>query len=103
MFACRAWASFGWNGTALTIRGSGNVSSITRVSAGVYTINFSTNMPDANYAIMGFTSDNNNTGDPLVVQRWTTDGYTASSVTIRSSNGSGGDADSTLINIAVFR
>jgi len=49
-FAARAWANF--NGvTTVTIGASGNISSITRNSAGDYTLNFDTAMPNANYAV----------------------------------------------------
>ena len=49
---CRAWVNF--NGTSgVTIRGSANVSSVTRTAAGQYTLNFSTSMPDVNYAAVG--------------------------------------------------
>ena len=50
MFACRAWVNFDGTGTP-TIRASGNVSSITENGVGDYTINFSTAMQDANYAV----------------------------------------------------
>ena len=47
--ACKAWVNF--NGTgAVAIRGSYNVSSITDNGTGDYTVNFTTAMPDANYA-----------------------------------------------------
>lgn len=48
-FKCRAWVNFDGTTTPPTIRGSGNISSITRVIAGIYTINFLSPMPDANY------------------------------------------------------
>jgi len=49
---CRAWVNF--DGTSgVTIRGSFNVSSVTRAAAGQYTYNFSTAMPDVNYAAVG--------------------------------------------------
>ena len=44
----KAWARFGTS--SATIAGSFNVSSITRNAAGDYTINFTTAMPNANYA-----------------------------------------------------
>ena len=45
----KAWVNF--NGiTTTTIRGSFNVSSITRNGSGDYTVNFTTAMPDANYS-----------------------------------------------------
>ena len=48
-YGCRAWVQFFGTGT-VSIRGSGNVSSVTDNSAGTYTINFSTAMPDTNYS-----------------------------------------------------
>ncbi|CAB4139433.1 hypothetical protein UFOVP345_47 [uncultured Caudovirales phage] len=48
-FGCRAWVNFNGTGT-VAIRASGNVSSITDNGVGDYTINFSTAMPDVNYA-----------------------------------------------------
>ena len=48
-FWCRAWVNF--NGTGVVaIRASGNVTSITDNGVGNYTVNFTTAMPDANYA-----------------------------------------------------
>ena len=46
----KAWVNFNGTGT-VAIRGSFNVSSITDVGTGDYTINFTTAMPNANYAI----------------------------------------------------
>jgi hypothetical protein len=45
---CRAWVNYG--GDTQTIKGSFNVSSVTYVGTGVYTVNFATPMPDANYS-----------------------------------------------------
>jgi hypothetical protein len=50
-YTCRAWVNFDGNTSPGTIRASGNVSSVTRVSTGVFTVNLTTAMPDANYAI----------------------------------------------------
>ena len=47
--ACKAWVNFNGTGT-VAIRGSYNVSSITDNGTGDYTVNFTTAMPDANYA-----------------------------------------------------
>jgi hypothetical protein len=49
-YAARAWVNFNGTGT-VAIRGSGNVSSITDNGIGDYTVNFTTAMPDANYAV----------------------------------------------------
>jgi len=51
-----AWANFGYVSSAITIRSSYNVSSVTRNGTGDYTINFSNAMSDANYATIGSTN-----------------------------------------------
>jgi hypothetical protein len=56
-YKCRAWVNFNGTGT-VAIRASGNVSSITDNGTGNYTVNFTTAMPDANYAAIGSTSSN---------------------------------------------
>ena len=65
MFACRAWVNFNGTGT-VAIRASGNVSSITDNGTGDYTVNFTTAMPDENYAMSGSGEDNDNRGDVTV-------------------------------------
>ena len=48
-----------FNGTGtVAIRGSGNVTSITDNGTGDYTVNFTTVMPDANYAVSVATQRN---------------------------------------------
>lgn len=59
VYACRAWVNFNGTGT-VAIRASGNVSSITDNGVGDYTINFTTAMPDADYAVV-FSSQDPNT------------------------------------------
>lgn len=73
VFGVRAWVNFnGLNDTSnaesLTntnryIRASGNVSSVLRNATGDYTVNFSTALPNANYAVSVVTVSNG-TGDP---------------------------------------
>jgi hypothetical protein len=62
LYMCRAWVNFNGVGT-VAIRASGNVSSITDNGTGDYTVNFTTAMPDANYAQLvtaGRLNDRNN-------------------------------------------
>ena len=56
VYACRAWVNFNGTGT-VAIRASGNVSSITDVGTGRYTVNFTTAMPDADYSYVGTCKD----------------------------------------------
>lgn len=51
-YLTKAWANFNGSGT-LTVRQSGNASSVTDFGVANYGLNFSSNMPDANYAITG--------------------------------------------------
>lgn len=50
-YGCRAWVNFNGTGT-VAIRASGNVTSITDNGTGSYTVNFTTTMPDRNYAVV---------------------------------------------------
>lgn len=55
VFGARAWCRF--NGTLAGTNppdAGGNVASVTRNSAGDYTVTFTTPMPDANYAVVPF-------------------------------------------------
>jgi hypothetical protein len=52
----KAWCQFG--GTTPTLNGSFNISSITKNGTGDYTFNFTTAMPNANYAFVGSASIN---------------------------------------------
>jgi hypothetical protein len=57
VFTAKAWVNFNGQGT-VAIRSAGNVSSITDLGgAGAYTINFASNMPDANYAVACMCTD----------------------------------------------
>ena len=49
-YGCRAWVNFNGTGT-VAIREDGNVSSITDTGTGSYTVNLTTAMVDANYAV----------------------------------------------------
>jgi hypothetical protein len=49
-YSARAWVNFNGVGT-VSIRASGNISSITDIGVGRYNLNFSTALPDANYSV----------------------------------------------------
>jgi hypothetical protein len=51
IYGIRAWVKFAGSNAAITA--SGNVSSVVRNSAGIYTITMTTAMPDVNYVVMG--------------------------------------------------
>jgi hypothetical protein len=51
IYAPRAWAIFDGTGS-ITVKASGNISSITRLATGQYTVNLATAMPSAEYAAL---------------------------------------------------
>ncbi len=63
--AVKAWVNFNGTGT-VAIRASYNVSSITDNGTGDYTVNFTTAMTDANYAVIATGDTTANWGDPHV-------------------------------------
>ena len=66
-YGCRAWVNFNGQGT-VAIRGSGNVSSITDNGTGDFTVNFTTAMPDENYALTGMVRNTDaDTGNTLAI------------------------------------
>jgi hypothetical protein len=99
---CRAWVNFNGTGT-VAIRASGNVSSITDNGTGDYTVNFTTAMPDANYAgVSGLTSDGTtSTANPRVAEMVNTSSSAMRMLCMDSSIGSVADMNS--VYVAIFR
>lgn len=96
LYACRAWVNF--NGTGVvSIRASGNVSSITDNGTGDYTVNFAISMQDANYSMISS-------------QRSVTNAFTTASFVNAASGrltvfqpGGAGLIDSSDISASIFR
>ena len=93
-YGCRAWVSFNGTTSPPTVKGSGNVSSVTKAGAGDFTVNFTTAMPDANYSAVASTNNNETlVSNPVV----------AGSFRILARDISGNPNDTTVICAAVFR
>ena len=103
-YSARAWVNFDGDTSPITIRGSGNVSSITDSGVGQYTVNFTTAMSDTNYTVVGICGDSANAGNVISLgsNSWNVN-QTTSSTTIAGLNDSGTLQDKTFVNIAVFR
>jgi hypothetical protein len=103
-YGCRAWVNF--NGTLTTPiapRGSGNVSSVTKAATGDYTINFTTAMPDANYAVSIATGQTASATGADIGNTAST-APTTGALRIGTRNSSNGAAlDCTYISVAIFR
>ena len=100
MFLAKAWVNFNGTGT-VAIRASGNVTSITDVGVGTYTINFTAAMPDTNYAtVTAFGgSGSADWGGGLDSART----VSTTSAPIYSAYSTNAKADCDQINVAIFR
>jgi hypothetical protein len=107
-YGARAWVNFNGTGT-VAIRASANVSSITDNGTGNYTVNFSTAMPDQNYAAsVGIGSASTTEVSRVGAVQGTTSGgasaKVAGSVTIITGYGwAGGTQDNAEVNVSIFR
>jgi hypothetical protein len=103
-YGCRAWVNFTGAGT-VTIRASGNVTSITDNGVGDFTVNFTNAMPDANYS-MGAAGEVASGTNYNVIQFNQNTAPTTSAVRLTSLNQSGGVPavfDSARVTISIFR
>jgi hypothetical protein len=107
IYPCRAWVNFNGTGT-VAIRGSGNVSSITDVGVGSYTMNFTTSMPDINYCVTGVVGIIPGVSEAIIVPNFVPPGTETASTTgsfkfgtIRPNVTSA--ADSNYVYLTIFR
>jgi hypothetical protein len=95
----KAWANFGWVSSAVTVRASFNVSSVTRLSSQNYQVSFTTAMGTANYCAVanGGTISN---GD---LESFATSDYLSTSVVVKGAKqvGQGGE-DVAIYNVIVM-
>lgn len=108
-YGCRAWVNFDGTGTP-AVRASGNVSSITDGGTGLYTVNFSSALPDANYNAVVSASGGGGTYDNATSGLFSSSAgalgtYSTTAVQIWFSlltNAATGN-DREVVNVAVFR
>jgi hypothetical protein len=96
-YGARAWVNFDGTTSPPTVRASGNVSSVTKNSTGNYTINFTTAMPDTNYAVIATV---NTAGITITLGP---SNYTTSSVDIIVGQAGAGAVDRAFNNVVIFR
>ena len=99
IYPCRAWVNFNGTGT-VAIRASGNVSSITDVGVGQYTVNFTNAMPDANYAVSGICGFG---GNGMILYRQTGAAMTTTSVFLTAVSTANAVTDQSEVLAAIFR
>lgn len=104
---CRSWVNFnGASGASPTIRSSFNVSSVTRNSAGNYTVSFTTAFADVNYVIAGsvqyLNSGSETSGTGYLAIKNGTSMVTTSSVKFNTGFDGAINLDCDVVNVAVF-
>jgi hypothetical protein len=99
LYACRAWVNFGGVG-AVSIRSSGNVSSITDQGTGKYRVNFSTAI-SMSYSVTGAMERDITAGigDFGIAN----DGRQSTYVEVLTGNGAGTLTDADTVCVAIFR
>jgi hypothetical protein len=103
LYMARAWVNFNGTGT-IAIRASGNVTDITDNGTGLYTVNFTTAISDANYsAIVSSTQTAAASGNQAIGIASDTGSYSTTAVSIRSQSSGGADTDQAYVNVAIFR
>lgn len=99
----RAWVNFGYAGGAMRLGPAFNVASVTRLAAGQYRVTFSSSFPDADYCWVA----NARSDSGLLTVRYAAargaDGKTANTLDLVCTNSSGALADTSEMNLVVFR
>jgi hypothetical protein len=108
VFTAKAWVNFDGTQTAANmIRASGNVSSITDLGTGRYTITFTNALTDANYSVTSACSPNgaNTMYSPLVFAGapWSTATPSTTAFSIVTNKNDTNVSDTSYITLAVFR
>ena len=97
--SAKAWVNFNGTGT-VAIRRSFNVTSLTDLAVGKYTVNFTTAMTDANFSVCSGGRDSTSTTAPLTSSAVT---FSTTSTTIRFLTNGNADRDSDIVSVAIFR
>ena len=99
IYAVRAWCKY--NGSSQVIEASGNISSVTRVSAGRYRFNYTTAMPNDDYSVAASKSVTDASNARILSITTYTTGYCESRITNDGGTNQGG-FDS-IVSIQVVR
>ena len=103
IYGVRAWLKMYWNSGTPTISGSGNVSSLTDVATGDFTMNLTTAMPDQVYATCVSGDAYAQSTHPSFNVGFTSRGYTTTAITVNAVNASGTSTDIKSVQVIVVR
>ena len=99
--SAKAWAKF--DGSAATVTASYNVSSVTKTSAGQYTITMTNAMSDANYCVFGGCNISGNVTGTVLSIRGSGLTITTSSFMVTATTCANNVQDANLAYVSVFR
>lgn len=101
-YGCRAWANFNGLLTGTNApRAGGNVTSVTRTSAGIYTVNFTVAFPDTNYTMIATSGSLSPTSGFSIAMG--NNAFTTSTAQIYTTNNVAANADNGVVGVAFFR
>lgn len=100
----RAWVCFGYVSNQVVVWASHNVTGVSRTAKGRYRVAFAEAMPDANFCWTALVRSSVDTGQQrIAVVRATGDAKTAQHVDISCATAATSFADSSEINLVVYR
>jgi hypothetical protein len=109
LYMARAWVNFdGTTASPSTIRGSGNVSSVTKNGTGDYSVNFTTSMPDVNYSVAAQSKEFDSTTAsnvlPIMAKQTLANTFSTSFVRINTyTTPVTTNIDPVAVTVAIFR
>lgn len=103
IYACRAWVNF--VGQTGVIRGSGNVSSVTRTAAGRYIVNFTTAMANINFSTQVSTmrTSSQSATVAMINDSYTENVNNVGILLVSLTGGAATETDGSVVNVAVFQ
>lgn len=99
----KAWVSFDGSTTPPTIKASLNVTSVTRNATGIYTINFTNALADANYCWVGSGRNNSSSQGLMVSQDSSNNTQTTTALNVTTFGDNGSAQNATWVNVVVYR
>lgn len=100
----RAWVSFGYVNGQMVMHSTRNVVSVERLATGRYRVHFTQTMPDTNYAWIALARSSTDNGTQrIAIARASADEKTVNHVDVACATMATSFADSTEINLVVYR
>ena len=98
--SAKAWVNF--NGSTQAVRGSYNVSSITLVATGQFTVNYTSALPNVNYSIQVTASSVASGTSPTFASIYESGTISTSGTTVQCNTDTGATRNPLYVYVAVF-